>query len=137
MPAAITLTIIEGTLKGREFILPQPSTCIIGRADGCHVRLPSDADHWTVSRFHCLLDVGPQGVRVRDLGSRNGTYVNGIVIGQRHPRVEPDEAVGLVFPEYELEEGDEVRVGSTVFQVGMEFTEEEQEQPVGSAAVTC
>ena len=41
---------------------------------------------------------GPEGVRVRDLGSRNGTYVNGTIIGQRHPNVRPDEATGLYFP---------------------------------------
>jgi two-component system, NtrC family, response regulator GlrR len=31
----------------------------------------------TVSRFHCEVNAGPEGVRVRDVGSRNGTYLDG------------------------------------------------------------
>ena len=129
MPAKVTLTVVEGSLKGKEFVFHEPSKYFIGRADSCHVHLPNDEDHCTVSRFHCVLDIDPPGVRVRDLGSRNGTYVNGTIIGQRHPGVNPEEAVGLLFPDYDLEEGDELRVGGTVFHVRISNPEEEAERP--------
>ncbi len=32
-----------------------------------------------VSRFHCEITAGPAGLRLRDLGSRNGTIVDGVV----------------------------------------------------------
>ena len=54
-----------------------------------------------VSRQHCILDVGPHGIRVRDLGSQNGTYVNDVAI------TEP-----LL-----LRAGDILRIGAAVFQV--------------------
>lgn len=39
-----------------------------------------------VSRIHCELDPEPDGLWVRDLGSRNGTYINGVkVIEARVP----------------------------------------------------
>jgi pSer/pThr/pTyr-binding forkhead associated (FHA) protein len=36
-----------------------------------------------ISRYHCLLDINSPDIRVRDLGSLNGTIVNGKKIGQR------------------------------------------------------
>ena len=40
--------------------------------------------HWALAiRRHCLLDINPPDIRVRDFGSLNGTYVNGTMIGQR------------------------------------------------------
>lgn len=45
---------------------------VIGRGKDCTLRAGSDA----ISRNHCELVVSESGVTVRDLGSRNGTYVN-------------------------------------------------------------
>lgn len=54
-------------------------------------------DDPTVSRIHAVLEPYPSGWAVRDVGSRNGTYVNGErIIGERA-----------------LRDGDEVRVGGT------------------------
>src|SRR5258706_16354097 len=36
----------------------------------------------TVSRFHCEVRLGPEGARVRDLGSLNGTLVDGVPVGE-------------------------------------------------------
>ena len=50
-------------------------TVTIGRGDGCDLRLA----HPTVSLVHARVSPGPGGGRVvEDLGSTNGTYVNGI-----------------------------------------------------------
>lgn len=45
----------------------------IGRDESCELRLPDP----NVSRRHARLEAGPSGVRVRDLGSTNGTSVDG------------------------------------------------------------
>jgi pSer/pThr/pTyr-binding forkhead associated (FHA) protein len=47
---------------------------LIGRDAACDLRL--DADEY-VSARHARLELAPDGVRVVDLGSTNGTYVNG------------------------------------------------------------
>ena len=39
-------------------------------------------DDPTVSRFHCEVRLGPEGARVRDLGSLNGTLVDGVPVGE-------------------------------------------------------
>ena len=49
------------------------SDVVIGRSTDCQLRIASSE----VSRRHCLLSVTPASVRVRDLGSSNGTFVDG------------------------------------------------------------
>jgi eukaryotic-like serine/threonine-protein kinase len=78
MSPRVTLTVTEGKLAGTEFVLDRPLAWLVGRAGDCQLRLPDDGEHLTVSRRHCLLVVDPPDVRVRDCGSRNGTYVNPI-----------------------------------------------------------
>jgi eukaryotic-like serine/threonine-protein kinase len=120
----ITLTITEGTLKGQEFIFDSRTTCIIGRSPDCNPKLPDDDAHRTISRYHCLLDINPPDIRVRDFGSRNGTFVNGTKIGQREPEHTPEEGAKLIFPEYDLKTNDEIQLGDTVFQVSIEVISE-------------
>jgi pSer/pThr/pTyr-binding forkhead associated (FHA) protein len=80
-----------------------------------------------VSRHHCLVEIEPPVVRVRDLGSLNGTFVNDKLIGSRlKTAVVMDRALGEVV-ERELKDGDEIRLGHTVLQVGLE----------GDGPVTC
>jgi pSer/pThr/pTyr-binding forkhead associated (FHA) protein len=120
LPAQVTLTVTKGRLKGQEFVFNSRTTCIIGRAKDCYPRLPDDADHNIISRYHCLLDINPPDIRVRDLGSLHGTYVNSEKIGQRQPNKTPEEAAQLKFPEYDLKDGDEIKLGNTTFQVKIE-----------------
>jgi pSer/pThr/pTyr-binding forkhead associated (FHA) protein len=120
MPAKITLTVTQGSLKGQIFEFSDRTTCIIGRAGDCYVQLPNDEAHGSISRYHCRLDINPPLVRVRDFGSKNGTYVNGKKIGQRQSDQTAQEAVQMEFPEYELKDGDEIRLSKTVFRVSIE-----------------
>ncbi|MBV9125107.1 MAG: FHA domain-containing protein, partial [Planctomycetes bacterium] len=83
MPAKVILQVTKGKLQGQEFVFDERTTCILGRADDCNPRLPNDIHHAAISRHHCLLDINPPDIRVRDFGSRNGTFVNGSKIGQR------------------------------------------------------
>jgi len=111
---SIVLTVCDDG-NATEIVLDHPQTCIVGRADDCEIHLPADAWHLDVSRHHCQIEADPPLIRVRDLGSTNGTFVNGSLIGAGPlPRgVTPDVAL----PARELTDGDEVRVGSAVLRV--------------------
>jgi pSer/pThr/pTyr-binding forkhead associated (FHA) protein len=117
----VTLTIIEGKLKGQTFEFTERTTCIIGRHPDCYPKLPDDANHNTISRYHCLLDINPPDIRVRDFGSKNGTYVNNKKIGQREANQTPEEAGKIKFTEYDLNTGDELKLSETIFQVSIEI----------------
>jgi pSer/pThr/pTyr-binding forkhead associated (FHA) protein len=121
MSATITLTVTEGPLTGREFIFRGPAVCRVGRASDCSLRLPSDDAHGTVSRHHCLLEIDPPLIRVCDLGSLNGTYVNGLLVGKRGQSGGPDEPA-LDCP---LHDGDTVQVGPEVLCVAVQVNEPE------------
>lgn len=64
--------IIKEATREQTFELHQPST-VLGREPGCDIQL-LDAK---LSRRHARLEVSPQGVKLTDLGSTNGTFVNG------------------------------------------------------------
>lgn len=115
MSAKVKFTVTAGKLRGREFVFGDRTTCTVGRAGDCYLQLPDD--YRTVSRHHCVLEIDPPEVRVRDIGSRNGTFVNGVKIGQRAGRQDPEEAARMRWPERPLHEGDEVRVGDTALRV--------------------
>jgi pSer/pThr/pTyr-binding forkhead associated (FHA) protein len=66
----VVLVCVEGALTGQEFEIP-PTGLVVGREG--HVRVPDEF----LSRKH--FEVGPDSegtIRVRDLGSRNGTFLN-------------------------------------------------------------
>jgi eukaryotic-like serine/threonine-protein kinase len=117
MPTKVCLTIKEGRQAGEEFVFDERAVCIIGRAQDCYPQVPDDAEHKRISRHHCLLDINPPDIRVRDFGSLNGTYVNGEKIGQRASHQTPEEAALQSFPEHDLKEGDEIKLCNTVFRV--------------------
>jgi serine/threonine-protein kinase len=117
MHRGIKLKMTEGAYPGKEYEFAARTLCTIGRADDCYLRLPSEGVHRLVSRRHCLFDIDPPEVRVCDLGSRNGTFVNGRLIGRRRPGRPLDDATLLEMPECDLHEGDEVRLGNTVLRV--------------------
>jgi eukaryotic-like serine/threonine-protein kinase len=117
MPAKVVLTITQGQLSGTKYTYEDREVCTIGRHKDCNVRLPSDADHAQVSRYHCLLDINPPFIRVRDLGSGNGTYVNGKRVGAKAEEKSPESL------ERDLVDGDLLQIGYTAFQVNIEDTE--------------
>ncbi len=90
------LVIARGSSKGKEFDITGPQF-VIGRAAGCNLRPQSDA----ISRQHCALFNKDERIIVKDLGSRNGTVLNG---------------EKLTKPE-ELRTGDELQVGPLHFHV--------------------
>ena len=119
MPSKITLTITQGKLSGQQYVFESRSTCIVGRNDDCNLQIADKVD-MTISRYHCLLDINPPDIRVRDLGSLNGTFVNGKKIGQRQRQQPAKEAVKLNFPEYNLQDGDQIKLGDILFEIGVQ-----------------
>ncbi len=119
MPAKVTLSISQGKLLGQEFVFDERTTCVMGRAADCSPRLPDDGHHTTIGRHHCLLDINPPDIRIRDFGSLNGTFINGALIGQREAGQTPDEGAKLSIPEHDLKAGDKIQLGDTVFDVGI------------------
>ncbi|MBZ5537161.1 MAG: FHA domain-containing protein [Acidobacteriia bacterium] len=69
MPPRIVIT--EATREQTVELL-SPST-VLGREPGCDIQLLD----LKLSRRHARLEVSPQGVKLSDLGSRNGTFLNG------------------------------------------------------------
>ncbi len=130
MPGTVTLKIINGTLKGKAFPFDERTICIIGRASDCNVVLPSDADHEKISRYHCLFDINPPHIRIRDFGSCNGTFVNGANIGQRSKDQSPQAVDRGAFGEFDLQDRDEITLGDTIIRVQVERLAETVTVPV-------
>jgi pSer/pThr/pTyr-binding forkhead associated (FHA) protein len=116
MSTSVILTVTEGNLERTRYVFEEPVECVVGRAVDCEIQVPADLVHADISRHHCLLAIDPPAVRVRDLGSLNGTYVNGESIGQRSSAQAGAETE---LGERELRDGDVVQIGHTVLRVGV------------------
>lgn len=90
------LIIQTGKHQGKKIDLAGMD-CIIGRHEDCKIRIASD----DVSKQHCRLKHKTDGLHAKDLGSRNGTFLN-------------DE---LLTEEVLLKSGDMLRVGPMTFLV--------------------
>lgn len=77
----------EGELEGERWVLDREQITI-GRADDCDIVLPRRQ----VSRYHARIERVNGGYVIRDLGSKNGTYVNGErVTDEPHRLTDGDE----------------------------------------------
>src|ERR1022692_3464052 len=75
----LRMKVVKGKPHGHCLQFPN-GEFMFGRGPECDVRPNSDL----VSRQHCLLQVTNEGALIRDLGSRNGTLINGeLVVGER------------------------------------------------------
>lgn len=92
----VVLKVLEGAKHGAK-VAVKKSEFTIGRSQECSLCAGSTA----VSRKHCLITRDENHVAVKDLGSRNGTLVNG------------EKIEGTV----QLQSGDELTVGPLKFLV--------------------
>src|SRR4026209_2044585 len=93
----VTLHVVAGPQTGRDFQFDQHDTFMIGRSEDAQFCLPQDR---YFSRHHCILEIAPPQCFLRDLGSTNGTFVNGIRVETAH-----------------LKHGDRIQGGETVLEV--------------------
>ena len=75
----VQLIVVQGKPEGKTIPLVGP-VFRVGRNETCHLRPQSEQ----VSREHAEIAIGEASVMVRDLGSRNGTFVNGKPITEPH-----------------------------------------------------
>ncbi len=105
---------VSGAAFGKNY--PVPNQVIIGRAPECDISIASDE----ISRKHAQVKPVSDGLSVEDLGSSNGTYINGARVQQ-----------GILRP------GDELRLDTIRFLLvapGMEIPAAQkatQQLPVG------
>lgn len=82
------IRIVSGPLTGQTIELSEPKV-LIGREADCQLRPPCEF----LSRHHCAFLVDANTLRIRDLGSKNGTFVNGRRIGKDESILLHDDVV--------------------------------------------
>jgi predicted component of type VI protein secretion system len=92
----LRMKVVQGKPRGHCLVFPN-GKFMFGRGPECDVRPNSDL----ISRQHCLLQVDDERALIRDLGSRNGTLING----------------RLVTGEQTLAHGDTLQLGPLVLEV--------------------
>jgi pSer/pThr/pTyr-binding forkhead associated (FHA) protein len=95
----LRLKVVKGKPRGHCLLFPK-GQFMFGRGPECDVRPNSDL----VSRQHCLLNVTEDGATINDLGSMNGTLINGQLV--TNARL--------------LTHGDTVQIGPLVLEVILE-----------------
>lgn len=83
------LVVVDGPSPGKRFLLEQP-IFLIGRDEACNLAIPDRQ----VSRQHSSITMEGDYYVLKDLGSKNGTFVNG------------QELEGA----YTLQDGDEIQI---------------------------
>src|SRR6516165_3025014 len=76
------LEVIEGPDAGQRFPIEEsaPSRTLVGKSPACDVRLSDPG----VSRRHAALELAGRRLKIADLGSTNGTFVDGVAIGEAY-----------------------------------------------------
>jgi len=92
----VNLVLFKKDGSQESFSLPSNVT-VIGRRHDCDLQIPL----LRVSRRHCQLNLNGETAKIRDLGSHNGTYLNGERIDGETP----------------IKAGDYLQVGPLVFQL--------------------
>lgn len=93
--APAVLVLLTGARSGQGFFPLEGQEAMIGRAENAHVSLPDPG----ISRLHARIVREGDDFVVEDLGSTNGTEVNGQLIKRRR-----------------LADGDRVRLGNSTLQ---------------------
>ncbi len=96
--ATFRLVVVEGPDRGLAIVVDgtQASRVLVGKSPACDVRLVDPE----VSRRHAAFEIDGARLRVTDLGSTNGTYVDRVSIVEAH-----------------AEGGEDLRVGGTLLRV--------------------
>src|SRR5512138_2483867 len=93
---ALALRFISGKYQGGEFPLEEGQEIVVGRSSDLDMVLVEEM----VSRRHARIAMKGGAITIQDLGSTNGTFVNGEKIRQT-----------------QLREGDRVLIGTSILKV--------------------
>lgn len=92
----LALRFVSGKFQGSEYPLTEAGEMLVGRSGDVQIVLAEDM----VSRRHARIWYDGSRISIEDLGSTNGTFVNGEKIKRT-----------------DLKEGDRVLIGSSIFKV--------------------
>lgn len=87
--------VVGGKLRGKEFTLAEEDN-IVGRDGSCNIIIEVDG----VSKKHMCLTVTGDACYVQDMGSSNGTFVNGKIVKRAT-----------------IKTGDKIALPNTIFQL--------------------
>lgn len=93
----VRLEVLDGTLTSSRTEFDLSDELVVGRDAGCHIAFDSPV----LSRRHARICWDGSALRIQDLGSQNGTFVNGAAVTE--PRV--------------LRSGDEITAGDVRFRL--------------------
>lgn len=116
-PKVSLLIFAKGKFELKCLDFDRPVRGLIGRDYDCLIEFPDTPEFSDISRHHCEVDIDPPRMRVRDVGSRNGTFVNAELIGQRDEALDPTDVNPEAFPYRELKDGDTLLLGMTLIRV--------------------
>ena len=114
IPSSSTSYIKFEVIQGSQ---PQPDIfyehdmMLVGRSNDTQCRILSDQ---YASRIHCILEMNPPQCSIKDLGSSNGTFVN----GKRY-----DKGQSVI-----LNQGDILKIGRTILKLNLHEISEENRQ---------
>jgi serine/threonine-protein kinase len=100
----VILKVVAGPHTGKEYVFDRHSTFVVGRSPQAHFPVPDDK---FLSRDHFLIEFNPPICFLKDMGSTNGTRVN----GQR-------------LNETRLRNGDTISAGKSAFVIEVDSTRE-------------
>lgn len=104
----VVLRVTAGPHDGEEFVMDHPDSYTVGRSSKAKFAMPRDL---MLSREHFLLENQPPLCHLVDLGSTNGTKVNGLRVGR-----------------VLLRDGDSVAAGDSTFRVNYMISPSEGEE---------
>jgi serine/threonine-protein kinase len=111
----LTLTVMEGPAQGKVFQYSGAGAFMVGRSSRATFQFPSGVGaDLRISHNHCLLDVNLPQCRIHDLGSHNGTFVNGQRVKSK-----------------DLKPGDRIKIGKSILLVNWP---EIPAEPIGDKA---
>ena len=87
---------LEGMTGHGSHLVPAGRPWLVGRGASADITIPDPA----VSRHHAEVELTAAGLRVRDLGSANGTFINGAPVSEGHLR--PGDTLTFGRPAFRL-----------------------------------
>lgn len=93
------LICISGQSSARSFILKEGDN-VIGRSDESNIKITSNG----VSKKHAVINIKGDSIHITDLGSKNGTFVNGVMVKKKE--IGPGDKIAIHDHVYQLTKGD-------------------------------
>ncbi len=101
----VVLKVVAGPHSGKDYIFTRHSTFVVGRSPEANFPVPDDK---FLSRDHFLIEFNPPICYLKDMGSTNGTRVNGQIV-----------------TEVRLRSGDTISAGKSTFVIQVDSTREQ------------